>query len=51
MICQTNKTFKNETKVQWILVLLVVLAAQLTLRKKRTVSGTVSDNARMPLPV
>jgi hypothetical protein len=36
-------------KFNGILVLLVVLMAQLTLRK-RVVTGVVSDNAGMPIP-
>lgn len=37
-------------KFNGFLVLLVVLAAQLTFAQERAVSGTVSDNAGMPLP-
>jgi hypothetical protein len=41
---------KMKLKFNGFLVLLVVLAAQLTLQE-RAVSGTVSDNARMPYQV
>ncbi|WP_316632794.1 SusC/RagA family TonB-linked outer membrane protein [uncultured Flavobacterium sp.] len=37
-------------KFNGILVLLLVLVAQLTFAQERAVSGTVSDNAGMPLP-
>jgi TonB-linked SusC/RagA family outer membrane protein len=37
-------------KFNGFLVLLVVLVAQLTFAQERAVSGTVSDNAGMPLP-
>jgi TonB-linked SusC/RagA family outer membrane protein len=37
-------------KVNGFLVLLVVLMAQLTFAQERAVSGTVSDNAGLPLP-
>ena len=37
-------------KFNGILVLLIVLMTQLTFAQERTVSGTVSDNAGLPLP-
>lgn len=37
-------------KFNGLLVLLVVLMAQLTFAQERSVSGTVSDNAGMPIP-
>src|SRR6478609_8604149 len=37
-------------KFNGFLVLLLVLIAQLTFAQERTVSGTVTDNAGMPLP-
>ncbi|WP_144893912.1 SusC/RagA family TonB-linked outer membrane protein [Flavobacterium tiangeerense] len=37
-------------KFNGLLVLLVVLVAQITFAQERSVSGTVSDNAGMPLP-
>ncbi|WP_264525350.1 hypothetical protein [Flavobacterium sp. N502536] len=38
-------------KFNGCLVLLLVLVAQLTFAQERAVSGTVSDNTGMPLPV
>ena len=37
-------------KFNGFLVLLIVLIAQITFAQERAVSGTVSDNAGMPLP-
>ncbi len=37
-------------KFNGLLVLLIVLVAQITFAQERSVSGTVSDNAGMPLP-
>ncbi len=37
-------------KFNGLLVLLVVLMAQLTFAQERSVSGTVSDNAGLPIP-
>ena len=50
--CETNsKYLKMKLKFNGLLVLLVVLIAQITFAQERAVSGTVSDNAGMPLPV
>ena len=37
-------------KLKGFLVLLVALVTQITFAQERTVSGTVSDNAGLPLP-
>ena len=49
--CETNsKYLKMKLKFNGLLVLLVVLMAQLTFAQERSVSGTVSDNAGLPIP-
>ncbi|MCL6461113.1 MAG: carboxypeptidase-like regulatory domain-containing protein, partial [Flavobacterium micromati] len=37
-------------KLNGFLMLLIALVAQITFAQERTVSGTVSDNAGLPLP-
>ena len=50
-VCETNsKYYKMKLKFNGFLVLLVVLVAQITFAQERVVSGTVSDNAGLPLP-
>ena len=50
-VCQTNsKYYKMKLKLNGFLMLLLALVAQITFAQERTVSGTVSDNAGLPLP-